>query len=79
MAQALHAAQVDINDPGEQVLSVVMDVATRWNSTLSMLKRLVLLRAAIDIVRVQDDTETAVKSKLKQHILTTGEWEDVEI
>ena len=79
MAQVLHAAQVDINDPGEQVLSVVMDVATRWNSTLSMLKRLVLLRAAIDIVRVQDDTETAVKSKLKQHRLTTGEWEDVEI
>lgn len=66
-----------------QTLAVKMDVVTRWNSTLTMLRRLLQLKNPIDMVRLtlsrsklKDDTQ--LYTKLIERILSQGEWNTVE-
>ena len=51
-------------------LGLILDVKTRWNSTYAMLKRLVELRAAVEMFVSTDE-------KLKKLSLSVEEWDMV--
>lgn len=78
MAAALYRHQDELDSPLDSVM-VVMDVVTRWNSTLLMIWRLVRLRNPIVLFfdEVQDK-DKHVKEKLKPLMLSGAEWGIIE-
>jgi zinc finger BED domain-containing protein 1 (E3 SUMO-protein ligase ZBED1) len=87
--QRLKAAQEYLNQTPP--VTVVQDVATRWNSTFYMLQRLIRLREAIAVVGAElakeglggqsSSSQAEAKSaatKLNKLALTSDEWEMVE-
>ena len=55
--QALLKKQSDNQDSNSKALKLIQDVATRWNSSFLMMKRLLLLRVPIYAV-LHDDSVT---------------------
>jgi hypothetical protein len=81
MAQALREEQ-DFVDKDSTPVAVVLDVVTRWNSTLRMLQRLLRLRGPLESLIFMADEQLSVDketiSKLKGLRLTTTDWSQVE-
>ena len=80
MAQALQQEQESTN-PQSPALVVIMDVITRWNSTLAMLRRLVQLRSPIEgcsTASGRRPRSKAAAEKLQQLRLRGHEWTLVE-
>lgn len=82
MAQLLQGAQERLN-PQSKAKVVMMDVVTRWNSTLAMLERLKVLQSAIDDVLNQleegEGADPDAATKLRHHILSQPMWRRVDI
>jgi len=81
MAQALQQEQ-ELIDRDVPPVVVIIDVVTRWNSTLLMLRRLLKLRMAIEslqvVVNPQQLEDKSVADKLIKLRLKTWEWDEVE-
>lgn len=78
MASALEDQQHQV-DSVEPSVVVIMDVVTRWNSTLLMAQRLLRLRIAIEMVfedLLQSDKQA--RKKLKPLMLVESDWDLVE-
>lgn len=60
-----------------QPLSVILDVATRWNSTLAMLRRLVDLREDLDHMSFRMDDKNA--ARLRKLLPSDIEWQMINI
>jgi hypothetical protein len=82
LAQGLQQEQ-EQTDPESPPLVVVLDVVTRWNSTLLMLQRLYRLKSSLEtfifgmISQPTPENRVTVK-RLSELRLTTSEWEQVE-
>src|SRR5690554_4804758 len=80
MAQALQREQELINRDVPPVV-VIIDVVTRWNSILLMLRRLLKLRMAIEslqfVVNPQQQEDKVAEEKLTKLRLKAWEWEQV--
>ncbi|KAG0268628.1 hypothetical protein BGZ96_006666, partial [Linnemannia gamsii] len=78
MASTLEDQQHQVDSTVPSVV-VVMDVVTRWNSTLLMVRRLLRLRIAIEMVfedLLQSDKQA--RKKLKPLMLVESDWDIVE-
>ena len=75
MAQALHDEQTQ-GLAGPRPLSVILDVATRWNSTYHMLERLLLLRSHIESVSM--DLDAKALEKLQAVLPSSMEWAQIK-
>ncbi|KAF9969591.1 hypothetical protein BGZ73_008000 [Actinomortierella ambigua] len=79
MAAALNSQQQ--LDASVQPVVVIMDVVNRWNSTLHMLERLrklsIAIRYLMDEIRNSTE-EKRYATKLKECMLSSSEWDDVE-
>ncbi|KAI8344972.1 hypothetical protein B0O80DRAFT_431975 [Mortierella sp. GBAus27b] len=81
MAQALHAEQEAMKVNPSVTLVVVLDVVTRWNSTLDMLRRHLRLRAPLQSTCYgsdQLDFDKDTSEKLKALRMTPQEWNQVD-
>ena len=70
--EALRNKQVALGSPDAEVLEIIVDCSTRWNSTLDMLERLVKLRWAIGAV-LSDPTFTNL-TQAKTLDMTDEQW-----
>ena len=52
-------------------VNIILDVATRWNSTFDMLERAFQQRKALEAVCLSD-------SKLRGHLITEDQWEGIQ-
>jgi hypothetical protein len=75
MAQFLYSSQQE-SDPLKEPIAVVIDVSTRWNSTLDMMQRLVDLRFHIQRVSYMIE-DARIITKLTDLIPSEDEWETV--
>ena len=71
-SEALRQKQIALGSKNDEVLEVIVDCATRWNSTLDMLERLLKLRWAIGAV-LSDPTFTKV-SQASTLEMTDDNW-----
>ncbi|KAF9300787.1 hypothetical protein BGZ91_009735, partial [Linnemannia elongata] len=78
MASALEDQQHQVNSAESSVV-VIMDVVTRWNSTLLMIQRLLRLKIAIEMMFEELwQPDKQARKKLKPLILVESDWDLVE-
>ncbi|KAF9271054.1 hypothetical protein BGZ88_006929, partial [Linnemannia elongata] len=78
MASALDDQQQQVNSAEPSVV-VIMDVVTRWNSTLLMTQRLLRLRISIEMVFEELlHSDKQARKKLKPLMLVESDWDLVE-